>query len=175
MAALTSRHPAVVAVAQGRIIGSAVSRVEGDRAWLLRLAMAPEWRGRGLGTALLGALEHRLVLSGVHRLSAILPEGETGSQAFLNNGFTGRGGVTYFEKTEMVTPQAAVLLAGLGGAVPEAGLWERVAGMSLEKQLIDTFSNGKSATFIVFQTPEEGIGIPVALNGFKEGFAALPR
>jgi invasion protein IalB len=49
------------------------------------------------------------------------------------------------------------------------------AEVILEKQLIDTFSNGKSATFIVFQTPEEGIGIPVALNGFKEGFAALPR
>lgn len=49
------------------------------------------------------------------------------------------------------------------------------AEVILEKQLVDTFSNGKSATFIVFQTPEEGIGIPVALNGFKEGFAALPR
>ncbi|TJX66475.1 MAG: invasion associated locus B family protein, partial [Mesorhizobium sp.] len=26
----------------------------------------------------------------------------------------------------------------------------------------------------VFQTPEEGIGIPVDLKGFAEGFAALP-
>ncbi|MGO4840601.1 invasion associated locus B family protein, partial [Rhizobiaceae sp. 2RAB30] len=33
---------------------------------------------------------------------------------------------------------------------------------------------GTSATFIVFQTPEEGIGIPVDLKGFGEGFAALP-
>lgn len=137
VAALTSRQPAVVAVAQGRIIGSAVSRVEGDRAWLLRFALAPEWRGKGMGSAMLGALEHRLVLSGVHRLSALLPEGETGSQAFLNSGFTRRGGVSYFEKTEMVTPHAATLLAGLGGGVPEAGLWERVAGMAEEKELIE--------------------------------------
>ncbi len=29
-------------------------------------------------------------------------------------------------------------------------------------------------TFIVFQTPEEGIGIPVDLKGFAEGYDALP-
>jgi invasion protein IalB len=48
------------------------------------------------------------------------------------------------------------------------------AEVILEKQLLDTLSHGKSATFIVFQTPEQGIGIPVDLTGFAEGFAALP-
>ena len=48
------------------------------------------------------------------------------------------------------------------------------AEVILEKQLLDTLKSGKSATFIVFQTPEEGIGIPVDLAGFSEGFAALP-
>ena len=48
------------------------------------------------------------------------------------------------------------------------------AEVILEQKLIDTLSKGKSATFIVFQTPEQGIGIPVDLNGFAEGFAALP-
>ncbi len=48
------------------------------------------------------------------------------------------------------------------------------AEVILEKQLLDTLENGKSATFIVFQTPEEGVGIPVDLNGFAEGYAALP-
>ncbi len=43
-----------------------------------------------------------------------------------------------------------------------------------KKPLIDTLSTGKAATFIVFQTPEEGIGIPVDLKGFADGFAALP-
>src|SRR5690606_35642940 len=45
----------------------------------------------------------------------------------------------------------------------------------LETELLETLRNGESATFIVFQTPEEGIGIPVDLNGFGEGFDALPR
>ncbi|MDG4880511.1 MULTISPECIES: invasion associated locus B family protein [unclassified Mesorhizobium] len=48
------------------------------------------------------------------------------------------------------------------------------AEVILEKPLLDTLKNGTSATFIVFQTPEEGIGIPVDLKGFAEGFAALP-
>jgi invasion protein IalB len=48
------------------------------------------------------------------------------------------------------------------------------AEVILEKPLIDSLRNGKDATFIVFQTPEEGIGIPVDLEGFSEGFDALP-
>ena len=34
--------------------------------------------------------------------------------------------------------------------------------------------SGKTATFIIFQTPEEGIGIPISLNGFGPGFDNLP-
>ncbi len=48
------------------------------------------------------------------------------------------------------------------------------AEVILEKPLLDTLKTGTSATFIVFQTPEEGVGIPVDLKGFSEGFAALP-
>jgi invasion protein IalB len=35
-------------------------------------------------------------------------------------------------------------------------------------------SVGQSATFIIFNTPEEGIGIPLTLAGFRDGFAKLP-
>ena len=48
------------------------------------------------------------------------------------------------------------------------------AEVILEQQLLDTLRNGKEATFIVFATPEEGIGIPVDLTGFGEAFDALP-
>ena len=49
------------------------------------------------------------------------------------------------------------------------------AEVILEKPLLETLKSGKAATFIVFQTPEEGIGIPVDLKGFADGFNALPR
>jgi invasion protein IalB len=48
------------------------------------------------------------------------------------------------------------------------------AEVILEKPLLDTLKSGKEATFIVFATPEEGIGIPVDLAGFGDAFAALP-
>jgi invasion protein IalB len=49
-----------------------------------------------------------------------------------------------------------------------------VAEVVMDDNLLKQLSTGKSATFIIFQTPEEGIGIPVSLNGFAEGFAKLP-
>ncbi len=137
VAALGSRHPAVVAVSNGRLVGSAISRVDGDRAWVLRLALAPAWRGRGLGSALLAALEQRLTAAGVRKVSAVLPRDETGSVAFANSGFASRDDVTYFEKTEAITAQSATLLHALGGSVPPAGLWGQVAGMHDEKRLIE--------------------------------------
>ncbi|PXA97414.1 invasion-associated locus B family protein [Nostoc sp. 3335mG] len=49
-----------------------------------------------------------------------------------------------------------------------------VAEVALDDDLIEVLSNGENAIFVVFKTPEEGVGIPVSLNGFSEGFAALP-
>ncbi|CAN7171242.1 invasion associated locus B family protein [Devosia sp. LjRoot3] len=49
-----------------------------------------------------------------------------------------------------------------------------VAEVELDDGLIDVLSKGTSAIFVVFKTPEEGVGIPVSLEGFSEGFAALP-
>lgn len=49
-----------------------------------------------------------------------------------------------------------------------------IAEVVLDDGLVDTLSSGKAAIFVVFKTPEEGIGIPVSLEGFKDGFAQLP-
>ncbi len=48
------------------------------------------------------------------------------------------------------------------------------AEVVLEDELLKTFRAGATATFIVFQSPEEGIGIPVDLKGFADGYSALP-
>ena len=49
-----------------------------------------------------------------------------------------------------------------------------VAEVAMDDTLIKSLSTGKSAIFVVFKTPEEGIGIPVSLKGFGDGFAQLP-
>jgi GNAT superfamily N-acetyltransferase len=134
---LQARHPAVVAVSEGRIVGVAVSRVDADRAWVVRLSLDPQWRDKGVGSAMLSALEHRLLTLGIRRITALLPEGETGTAAFVNSGFVKRGGITHFDKRETVSPHSAALLARLGGAVPPSGLWSQIAGMVSEKTLIE--------------------------------------
>lgn len=49
-----------------------------------------------------------------------------------------------------------------------------IAEVELDEEIIKVLSEGTNAIFVVFKTPEEGVGIPVSLSGFAEGFAALP-
>jgi invasion protein IalB len=49
-----------------------------------------------------------------------------------------------------------------------------VSEVLMDDSLIDKLRNGKQAMFIIFQTPEEGIGVPISLAGFGEGFDSLP-
>ena len=49
-----------------------------------------------------------------------------------------------------------------------------VAEVVMDDALIKQLSEGTTAIFVGFKTPEEGIGIPVSLDGFKDGFANLP-
>ena len=47
------------------------------------------------------------------------------------------------------------------------------AQVTVDDNLIDKFKTGKTAIFIIFQTEEAGIGIPISLAGFDEGLNAL--
>lgn len=137
VAAIAERHPAVVAIRGGALVGAAVSAVSGETAWILRLALHPDARQQGLGSALIRELEARLVARGIRRIRGILPHEETGTQAFLNSGFQPRGPMLVFEKEERIDPEAARLLRELGGEVLPGDLWNRISGMAAEKALIE--------------------------------------
>lgn len=47
------------------------------------------------------------------------------------------------------------------------------AQVVVEDPLIEQLKNGKTAVFIIFQTEEAGIGIPISLAGFGPALAAL--
>jgi invasion protein IalB len=49
-----------------------------------------------------------------------------------------------------------------------------VSEVLMDDTLIEKLRSGQEAMFIIFQTPEEGIGVPISLAGFGEGFDALP-
>jgi len=84
----------------------------------------------------------------------------------------------------VIAPLGVLLPSGLGLKVDQADIGRAgfvrclpsgcVAEVVMEDKLLDQLRAGTNATFIIFQTPEEGIGIPLALNGFKDGFDKLP-
>jgi invasion protein IalB len=49
-----------------------------------------------------------------------------------------------------------------------------IAQVALDEKLIDKLKNGKTATLGIFQTPEQGVGVPAPLAGFKETYEQLP-
>ena len=83
----------------------------------------------------------------------------------------------------VVAPLGVLLPAGLGLLIDDEDVGRAgfvrclatgcVAEVVMDDALITQLRTGEEATFIVFQTPEEGIGIPVSLEGFADGFDSL--
>jgi Invasion protein B, involved in pathogenesis len=84
----------------------------------------------------------------------------------------------------VVAPLGVLLPSGLGLKVDDANIGRAgfvrclpngcIAEVVMDDALIGKLRNGKTATFIIFQTPEEGIGFPMSLAGFAEGYDKLP-
>jgi invasion protein IalB len=84
----------------------------------------------------------------------------------------------------VVAPLGVLLPSGLGLKVDQADVGRAgfvrclpngcVAEVIMDDNLIKQLRTATTATFIIFQTPEEGIGFPMALKGFGEGYDKLP-
>ncbi|WP_238161017.1 ATP-binding protein [Kribbella antibiotica] len=134
---LRSRQPSVVAVQHGRVVGAALSMVSGDRAWVTRIAIPDELRGQGLASALLLALETQLVERHVRSIAYVLREEELLARGLENAGYSRRPAVAYYDKTISVDADQAVVLDRLGGQLLPRDLWQQLAGMEQEKDLIE--------------------------------------
>jgi invasion protein IalB len=84
----------------------------------------------------------------------------------------------------VIAPPGVLLPSGLGLKIDNTEIGRAgfvrcvpngcVAEIVMDDTLIGKLRSGQSATFIIFQTPEEGIGFPVSLKGFAGGFDKLP-
>jgi len=84
----------------------------------------------------------------------------------------------------VLAPLGVLLPSGLGLKINQADIGRAgfvrclpngcVAEVVMDDALLKQLRTGQTATFIIFQTPEEGIGIPMSLKGFGEGFDKLP-
>ncbi|MFD6998708.1 ATP-binding protein [Streptomyces mirabilis] len=137
MAVARAGGPAVVAVVGDDLVGMAVAQAQGERAWITLVALAGNWRSRGIGSALIAELERRLRTQGIRRIGALLAPGATGTAALENSGYRVRDGLVFYEKVEHLGASDAGLLAELGGRVQPGGLWAALAGMEREKETIE--------------------------------------
>jgi len=84
----------------------------------------------------------------------------------------------------VIAPLGVLLPNGLGLNIDQTNIGRAgfvkclptgcVAEVVMDEKLIEQLKNGSTATFVIHQTPDEGIGLPLNLAGFKEGFAKLP-
>jgi invasion protein IalB len=84
----------------------------------------------------------------------------------------------------VVAPLGVLLPSGLGLKIDNQDVGRAgfvrclpngcVAEVVMDDNLIKQLRNGQTSTFIIFQTPEEGIGFPMSLKGFGEGYDQLP-
>jgi invasion protein IalB len=84
----------------------------------------------------------------------------------------------------VIAPPGVLLPSGLGLKIDNAEVGRAgfvrcvpngcVAEVIMDDALIGKLRSGQTATYIIFQTPEEGIGFPMSLKGFGEGFDKLP-
>ena len=84
----------------------------------------------------------------------------------------------------VVAPLGVLLPSGLGLKIDQTDVGRAgfvrclpngcIAEVVMDDALIAKLRTGKTATFIIFQTPEEGIGFPMSLAGFGEGYDKLP-
>lgn len=128
----------VVALADSGLVGLASARVAGDRAWTQLIAIAPDWRRKGIGSALTDGLETRLLHLGVRKVSALVAPGRLGEQALVNRGYTPTTGMVLYEKSLSFEPSEVQIIDRWGGQILDADLWDQLAGMEREKELINS-------------------------------------
>jgi invasion protein IalB len=84
----------------------------------------------------------------------------------------------------VVAPLGVLLPSGLGLKLDNADVGRAgfvrclpngcVAEVVMDDNLLNQLKTAKTATFIIFETPEEGIGFPLSLKGIGEGYDKLP-
>ena len=73
-----------------------------------------------------------------------------------------------------VVPRAHAALRSDGWNPLSSNGLRLLAEVVMDENLLTQLRTGQTATFIIFQTPEEGIGFPINLKGFGEGLDSLP-
>ncbi|MCX8502731.1 MAG: invasion associated locus B family protein [Alphaproteobacteria bacterium] len=83
----------------------------------------------------------------------------------------------------VVVPLGVILPSGLGLKIDRADIGRTgfmrclangcLAEVVMDEALVNRFSTGDTALFVVFPAPDDGVGIPIKLTGFANGLVKL--
>ena len=125
----------VVALVNSSVVGLVSARVAGDRAWTQLVAISPQWRRKGIGSALARGLEGRLLHLGVRKISALLGPGDVdlaaqraAAEAFARAKATGKAAVVTIDDLNTATgrTKASITPEMLSAYQAEVAMFERV-------------------------------------------------
>ena len=84
----------------------------------------------------------------------------------------------------MIAPLGVWLPLGIGLSIDSTNLGRAgfvrclasgcVADVVMDDKFVAKLDGGKTATFVLYDTPEAGVGLPLSLAGLKDGMAKLP-
>jgi len=181
--------------------GSLLPRFLHHAGWSLPTALLTALAGfAALGLAMPGSAYAQGAVKSVHndwQVRCDTPPGAQGEQCALIQSVTAEDranvGLTVIvlktadQKSRLmrvVAPVGVLLPSGLGLKIDQVDVGRAgfvrclpngcVAEVVMDDNLVNKLRTGQTATFIIFQTPEEGIGFPMSLKGFGEGFDKLP-
>lgn len=78
-----------VAISEGAVIGTVMAGYDGHRGWIYSLAVSPDYRGRGIGSALLKHAEEKIIRLGCVKINLqVLEANDRAVQFYLGNGYT---------------------------------------------------------------------------------------
>jgi transitional endoplasmic reticulum ATPase len=127
---------AVVAMQGDDLVGAVVGRAAHAQGWIVFFGVADAVAPTEVSAALLDALERRMAPLGLAKLSVLIPEAD-GLDAFTANAFEVHHSVRYLERDMPVQRREIEALKDVGGRILPRHLWEHVAGMAHEKQLLE--------------------------------------
>lgn len=131
-----NKDHAIVACDGPLIVGTAVGRVAHEQGWVVLLTVAESHQGQGIGGRLLAELEIDMARSGITKLSMLVADdGKTG--VLEKAGFAALKHLNYFEREVSVSEKERELLTNLGGRVLARDLWNKIAGMQKEKEMLE--------------------------------------
>ncbi len=128
---------AVVAVIDEQVIGAVVARAAHTQGWVMFLGTRESYHGRGIGSALLAAVEARMTPLGLAKLSALVPESAARVGSFTHRGYVAQKNLQYFERQMPIQRKEIDVLHRLGGRILPPGAWDKIAGMDAEKRLLE--------------------------------------